>query len=179
MRKGFFMISEGIHRIIQVFFGLRLFDFPPFLFIRNIIYQYMFNMSGYPEIEAHVLIKRAHGLLGSVQMGKGVFLGSNVKIDRSGYVDIGNDVWISENANIYTHMHVLDSDRIMKVPEKILSTKLKIEDEVWIGANVIILESVRSVGACSVVGAGSVVTKDVPANAVVAGNPAAVIKYLC
>jgi acetyltransferase-like isoleucine patch superfamily enzyme len=53
---------------------------------------------------------------------------------------------------------------------------LKIEDDVWIGHNAIILPSVKFIGRGSVIGAGSIVTHDVPAYAVVAGNPARLIK---
>lgn len=52
-----------------------------------------------------------------------------------------------------------------------------ISDNVWIGANVTILPGVE-IGDCAVVGAGSVVTKNVPANTVVAGNPAVVIREI-
>ncbi|WP_331272794.1 DapH/DapD/GlmU-related protein [Motilibacter deserti] len=50
-----------------------------------------------------------------------------------------------------------------------------IEDDVWIGANVVILPG-RTISTGSIVGAGSVVTKDVPPRTVVAGNPAVVVK---
>ena len=173
-----YMLNEGIRRIIQMLFGLKIFDFPPLLFFRNFVYQYMFSINGYPEIEAHVVFTRAHSLHGYITVGQNVFLGSCVKIDYSGQVIIGNNVWISENASIYTHSHVLDSDRIKKIQSKIIPTKIKIEDGVWIGANAIILESVSFIGANAIIGAGSIVTKDVSENAVVAGNPATIIKRL-
>jgi len=50
-----------------------------------------------------------------------------------------------------------------------------LEDNVWVGANAIILKGVR-IGKNSVIGAGSVVTKDVPSNVVVAGNPAKIVR---
>lgn len=54
---------------------------------------------------------------------------------------------------------------------------LSIENDVWIGHNAIILPRVRRIGNGAVIGAGSVVTKDIPPYAVVAGNPAKIIKY--
>jgi acetyltransferase-like isoleucine patch superfamily enzyme len=56
-------------------------------------------------------------------------------------------------------------------------TKLAVENDVWIGQNVIILPSVSKIENGAVIGAGSVVTKNVPPFAVVVGNPAKVIKY--
>ncbi|MEN6373595.1 MAG: CatB-related O-acetyltransferase [Smithella sp.] len=59
----------------------------------------------------------------------------------------------------------------------ITRTKLTIENDVWIGQNVIILPSVKIIENGSVIAAGAVVTKNVPPFAVVAGNPAKIIKY--
>jgi acetyltransferase-like isoleucine patch superfamily enzyme len=61
--------------------------------------------------------------------------------------------------------------------ETITRTVCVIEDDVWLGHNSIILPSVKSIGRGAVVGAGAVVTKNVPKYAVVVGNPAVVIKY--
>jgi acetyltransferase-like isoleucine patch superfamily enzyme len=93
-----------------------------------------------------------------------------VEIDYSGGVTIGNNVWISQNALIETHGHV-----ISKAPKSLWAVKrsqLVIEDEAWIGANVIILESVNRVGKGAIVAAGSVVVRDVPDMAIVGGVPA-------
>lgn len=59
----------------------------------------------------------------------------------------------------------------------ITRTKLTIENDVWIGRNVTILPSVSKIGNGAAIGAGSVVTKNVPAFAVVVGNPARIIRY--
>jgi galactoside O-acetyltransferase len=58
----------------------------------------------------------------------------------------------------------------------VTSRGVVIEDNVWIGMNVSILDGVR-IGNGSIVGAGAVVTKDVPANAIVVGNPARVLRF--
>lgn len=60
---------------------------------------------------------------------------------------------------------------------KVQRTKIKIGNDVWIGFNAIILPSVSTIGDGAVIGAGSVVTKDVPPFAIVAGNPAKIIRY--
>ena len=51
-----------------------------------------------------------------------------------------------------------------------------IEDDVWIGFNCIILKGVR-IGKGAIIGAGTIITKDVPSHAVIVGNPAKIIKY--
>ena len=56
-------------------------------------------------------------------------------------------------------------------------TKLHVGNDVWIGANVIILPSVKNIGDGVIIGAGSVVTKDIPDFAIAVGNPAKIIKY--
>ncbi len=57
------------------------------------------------------------------------------------------------------------------------TSPVRIEDNVWIGDSAIVCKGVR-IGANSIIGAGSVVVRDIPANAVAAGNPATVLKYL-
>ena len=99
---------------------------------------------------------------------------------------IGNHVNIGGNCLILdTDTHQIDylARRGHKVadPSKpkttIQSVPITIEDDVWIGANCIILKGV-TIGARSVIGAGSVVTKSIPADCIAAGNPAKVIKSL-
>jgi virginiamycin A acetyltransferase len=61
--------------------------------------------------------------------------------------------------------------------ELVLRNRLVIGNDVWVGYNAIILPNVKSIGDGAIIGAGAVVTKDVPDFAVVAGNPAKLIKY--
>jgi len=105
-------------------------------------------------------------------------IGSNTEInqkcdfDYSGNLKIGNNCLISENTVIETHTHGLNPHN----PP--LPMALNIEDHVWIGQRVTILHNVNTIGENSIIGAGSIVTKDVPPNTIVAGNPAKIIRKL-
>lgn len=88
---------------------------------------------------------------------------------------IGNSVAIGPNVQLLTPIHPLEVDIRLAGWES--AKPIWIEDNVWIGGGAIIMPGVR-VGMNSVVGAGAVVTKDVPANVVVAGNPARIIKEI-
>ena len=90
-----------------------------------------------------------------------------------GGVEIGNRVFIGPNVGIYTVNHPTDARRREKGYEWALP--VKIGNKVWIGGGVTILPGV-TIGDNTVIAAGSVVTQDVPANVVAAGNPCKVIK---
>ena len=113
--------------------------------------------------------------------GKNTYLGDHVYLNfmctifDNNRVRIGNHVSIGPVVQIYTVNHSLQAkDRIRGMEA---ARPVVIEDNVWIGGSSVILPGV-TVGRNSVVGAGSVVTKDVPANTVAAGNPARVIKEI-
>jgi maltose O-acetyltransferase len=94
----------------------------------------------------------------------------------SGPLKIGNDVMIGPDVMIFTQNH--RNDRL-DIPMRLQTDpkrQVVIEDDVWIAARVIVLPGV-TIHKGAIVGAGAVVTKDVPEYAVVGGNPAKVIKY--
>ena len=95
----------------------------------------------------------------------------NVILDFSGDLIIGKNVVISEYTFIFSHSHGYDPH------SPPIKSKLVIEDNVWIGANSFIGENVNFIGENALIAAGSIVTKDVPSNAVVGGNPAKLIKF--
>lgn len=103
-----------------------------------------------------------------LNIGSG-FLNSDVKIRCSKEINIGENVFISHDVTI------MDSDAHQIKNGKEKTKAINIGDNVWIGSKVLILKGVN-IGSGSVIGAGSVVTKDVPAGCVVAGNPARVIR---
>ena len=103
-----------------------------------------------------------------------VFIGTNVAIDRTypELVKIGSNVTISSGASIMAH-----SSPPMSIQNTYKSAEQKeidIGDNVYIGANAVVLPGV-TVGDWSIIGAGAIVTKDVPEYKIVVGNPAEVI----
>lgn len=131
---------------------------------------------------------------GFIEVGDNTYIGDSKFICKSRII-IGNNVTIAWGCTIYDHnSHSLNHlerrndirtefDNLKKgnffLDNKnwkvVKSLPITIEDDVWIGMNVIILKGVK-IGKGAVVAAGSVVTKDVPAWSVVAGNPAMVVK---
>lgn len=111
-------------------------------------------------------------------LGK-VIIGDRVRIGLSntliGPITIGNDVIIAQNVVISALNHGYQDIKTPISKQKCSTSTVRIDDEVWIGANAVITPGV-SIGKHSVVAAGSVVTKNVPPYSVVAGNPAKVIK---
>lgn len=93
-------------------------------------------------------------------------------------IKIEDDVMIGSGVHIYVNNHRFDIKNIPPIDQGYYPAKaVTLHNGCWIGANSILLPGV-SVGCNSVVGAGSIVTKSVPDGAVVAGNPAKIIKYI-
>jgi acetyltransferase-like isoleucine patch superfamily enzyme len=92
-----------------------------------------------------------------------------------GDITIGDHVLIGPKTVIWGRDHGTRSGQLIKVQEHIRNPIL-IEDDVWIGASATILKGV-TISKGAVIGAGSVVTKNVPANAIVVGNPARVLRF--
>ncbi len=110
-----------------------------------------------------------------VRFGSHIFINANLMILGSGMVTIGDNALIGPDARFYTVNHFLDVDLRRAGWEK--GFPITLEPDVWLGGSVVICPGV-TIGRGSVVGAGSVVTKDVPPMSVVAGNPARVIRTL-
>ena len=104
-----------------------------------------------------------------IHLGKGSYINMGATLLDNAPIHIGAEVMIGPNVQIYTAAHALDADERIQGVETALP--VTIEDRVWIGGGAILLPGV-TIGREAVVGAGSVVTRDVPAGARVAGNPA-------
>lgn len=110
----------------------------------------------------------------NIHVGDNCYLGYNCTILDIAEVRIGNDCMIAPNVALYTTGHSLEPKDRNKSGYAI---PIIIGDNVWIGGSSVILPGVK-IGDNSIVAGGSVVTKDVPPNVVVAGNPAKIIKEI-
>ena len=91
-----------------------------------------------------------------------------------GKIRIGNNTSIASFVSIISENHVLNPEKD-NVFEKLDFKDVEIGDNCWVGEKAIILPGV-SIGDCCIIAAGAVVTKNVPSNSIVAGNPAKIIK---
>lgn len=111
----------------------------------------------------------------NIYLGEYVFLNFLCTILDCNEVRIGDHVMIGPGVQIYTAAHLLQAEPRIQGWEE--AKAITIEDKVWIGGSAILLPGVH-IGQRAVVGAGAVVTRDVPADTVVAGNPARVIREI-
>jgi acetyltransferase-like isoleucine patch superfamily enzyme len=109
-----------------------------------------------------------------IRVGRNVFVNQNCTFYDLGGLDIADDVMIGPNVSIITAGHPLEPSQRRAVT---IGRPIVIERNVWIAAGATIVGGV-TVGENSVVAAGSVVTKDVPPNTLVGGNPARVIRSI-
>ena len=106
-----------------------------------------------------------------VKIGNNVIVMNGCLMMAAGGITIGDETQIAANVQLISNNHDLDDRNV------ITCKPINIGKRVWIGAGATILPGV-TIGDNSVVGAGSVVTKDVPADTIVAGNPAKFIKKI-
>ena len=103
------------------------------------------------------------------------FANTNFTVLDGARVEIGDNVFIGPNVGIYTAEHSLDPTRRAEGIET--ARPIRIGDNVWIGGHVCILAGV-TIGTRSVIGAGSVVTRDIPADCIAVGNPCRVLRKI-
>lgn len=107
----------------------------------------------------------------NIHLGKRIFINAGCFFQDQGGIFIGDDVQIGHDVKILTLNHgKSSSDR-----KNLYPSPVKIEENVWIGSGAVILPGV-TIHKNAIVGAGSVVTKDVEENCVAAGNPATIIE---
>lgn len=108
-------------------------------------------------------------------------IGSNVSIhplcyiDASGGISIGNDVSIAHNVTIMSSTHMYDEYNSNIKDQTVILKPTHISNNVWVGAKSIVLAG-RTIDSGSIIGAASVVTKDIIADTINAGNPSSIIK---
>jgi acetyltransferase-like isoleucine patch superfamily enzyme len=122
-------------------------------------------------------------------MGSFCYVGENSKLWSASRLTIGDRVLIAHNTSIFDcDTHPMNARERHRQYVEIITTghpveidlreePVTIEDDVWIGCNVVVLKGV-TIGRGAVIGAGSVVTQDVPPYSLAAGNPAKVVREL-
>ena len=139
------------------------------------IFEQLFGSVGEP-VHIDVDFHCEYGV--NIHLGDWVVINMNCTFVDNNRIDIGNHVLIASDVKIYTPAHPVTAGERM-IPGggwNIYARPVKIEDGTWIGGGAIILPGV-TIGRNAVIGAGAVVTKDIPANAVAVGSPARVIRY--
>ena len=113
---------------------------------------------------------------GRLKIGRSSKILNNVNLDARGTIEIGEDTQVGFESMVVTSSHRFDDTTLPIKAQGMSDAPVKIGSDVWLGARVIVLPGV-TIGDHAVVGAASVVTGNVPEWAVVAGNPARLIRY--
>ncbi len=158
---------------------------------RKKLYALSQNMSGKIGIAIrYIFLKSCCVYCGdNVRVEKGCYLfnienmyiGNNVSIhpmcyiEAKGGIEIHDNVSIAHHTTIMSATHEYSCDNVPIKYQPLTMKKVIIETDVWIGAKVMIMAGIR-IGKRVVIGAGSIVTHDVPSNVVIAGNPAKKIR---
>jgi len=137
------------------------------------------------QLSPHVIIGRKttiHKYSRIILSGGRILMGSYCSLQPfstiaagDSVIRIGDHVRIGPNCNLLGSDHVYENREIPIHRQPVISKGLTIEDDVWLGANCVIISGVE-IGRGSVIGAGSIVTKSIPPFSVAVGNPARVIK---
>jgi acetyltransferase-like isoleucine patch superfamily enzyme len=130
------------------------------------------KLTGKPIDDSVVVFPPIHSEFGkNLTLGKNVFINIGCRFQDTGGISIGDGTLIGHGSTLTTLNHDVDPDRrAAMVPAPIV-----IGRKVWLGAAVTVLPGV-TIGDGAIIGAGAVVTKNVPANAIVAGVPAKLIR---
>jgi acetyltransferase-like isoleucine patch superfamily enzyme len=130
------------------------------------------DLTGKPVDDSVVVFPPFYSEFGkNLTLGKDVFINSGCRFQDTGGITIGDGSLIGHGSTLTTLNHGIDPDRRADM----IPSPVTIGRKVWLGAAVTIVPGV-TIGDGAIVGAGSVVTKDVPANTIVGGVPAKLIR---
>jgi len=141
--------------------------------IKSFILRYSKNDSYAPPIHANLKGARIVGDPSLITIGKSVSFGGNVILYANAPISIGDHTMVALNVILHTSTHNYNNHPMWL--ERI-DKPIKIGKHAWIGVGAIISPGII-IGDYAVVGAGSVVVSNVPNKAIIAGNPARIIKY--
>ncbi|WP_225931183.1 acyltransferase [Leptolyngbya sp. 7M] len=115
---------------------------------------------------------KAHG--GCIEIGRGSYIGPYVCMAGPGHIKVGENCMIAAHSGIYANNHIFVDPMTPIKDQGTTNEGIVIEDDCWLGTGVKVLDGV-TIGQGSVIGAGAVVTKDIPPYSVAVGIPAMVI----
>ena len=111
----------------------------------------------------------------NVHFGNGIYANFNLILIDDGEIFIGDNVMIGPNVTVCTATHPISPE--LRRRQAQYNLPVHIEENVWLGGGVFVMPGV-TIGENSVIGANSVVTKDIPANVVAVGNPCRVLRQI-
>ena len=134
------------------------------------------DLLGY-EVDANTkVVPPIHCDLGfNIKLGKNVLINYDCILLDTEEISVGDNTLIGPGTKIVTAKHPIEAEK--RRDWSVYGSPVRVEKDVWIGAGAVILPGV-TVGARSIIGAGAVVTKDIPPDSVAVGNPARVLKSL-
>jgi len=146
------------------------------LFRKIYYFKYFMKFSRYGK---NILLSKSGRILNpnNIILGNNIYIGRGFKINAKKGIVLGNNIMIGPNLVIESDNHTynrIGTPMFQYCDEKI-GNKIIIEDDVWIGANVVILPNVI-IGEGSIVGAGSIVNKNIPPYCIAVGNPCRPVK---
>lgn len=111
----------------------------------------------------------------NIELGENFYANHNLVILDCAKVSFGDNVFVGPNCSFYTAGHPINATQRNKGLE--YAHPISVGNNVWFGGNVVVLPGV-SIGNNSIIGAGSVVTKDIPDNVIAVGNPCKVLREI-
>ena len=157
-------------RQMQIKYGSMYYTLPDTYKEKNDAYTKAFNAGEGFKVGYDTFIYRTHGLCGTIKIGKNVIISDHCVIDYSGYVEIGNNVHISDGVKIYSHKHPFFNDP-NDPSRQAIPVRTIIKEGAHLEAGCIILPGI-SIGKGATVYPGAVVIEDVNDYQIVVGNPA-------
>lgn len=149
---------------------------------RRAAYKKKYGLGDNCFIGYGVMIHKHHFSSETISIGSNCQISEHVNIDYTGGLTIGDGVGLLEGVKILTHGHdylgMKKEKDLLPNSKRAFMSPLSIGDNVTIGSHTIIMPGVHSIGNNTIISAGSIVTKRIPDNAIVAGNPAQVIGSL-
>lgn len=176
MKKGYLWTDTGEYMEEQVRAKDLMYEFnhtrPSEEEKRNGIMRELFGHVGEPVwIIQSVTLARGK----TVSIGSGTYINSNLTLVDDYEITIGENCLIAPNVTISTTGHPVHPD--LRPNGEMYSFPVRIGNGVWIGVGAVILPGV-TIGDYAVIGAGSIVTKDIPSNMIAFGNPCRVVREI-